>query len=292
MSTASLLLLVQLGTAVAPDLAPPESPAAPREGSAATEPPSTVTAPEPPTDLAPPLASPPATDEVTEPVEATEADRPKPAWDRPLASADWLREPERDAVLVQRSTGSVMTGLGLAFGIVAPVVALQPTRAFRLEQDGDLAVGAVAAPVTASLLLGLGGGALSFLGARSLSDAYLDRSLDDSDVGRRKIAERRRNLQVIAGVSLGLAGALLVAGVAEGAVAGSKWSDIVNREASFADVVDGRDVAVRASRSLALATALPSLVGLGVGLLLGRGTRGETARLVPTGSGLALRGRF
>ena len=194
---------------------------------------------------------------------------------------------ELDEAAQRRATrrgtlAGLVVGMGATLGLAAPIFMLRPAKAFavavtdtngvRIEPNG----GALAA----GLVTAFASGTLTLIGGRMLAD---------TGVGRSLAARRQRSLHVVSGISLGLACGAFLAAVVDGGRAGAQWQEVLGREASPDDLVDGGEAADKASRALAFFAAVPPLLGFGLGLRLGNDAR---ATVVPTASGIAVLGRF
>jgi hypothetical protein len=279
------------------------APVAPVEPAAVGEPASDSTTGEP----APEDPEVPSEDEPSEEVPSVEetlveqppAPLPAPVDDEPAPEDPdapdlqamtkyWPDFAELDAATqrraLQRGTvGGLLTGMGLALGVVAPIFVLRPAKAFVVDtgQEGTaVAIATDGRSLAAGLVTGFGGGVLTLLGGHMISDLAVEPA---------RAARRQRSLHVASGIAFGLASGLFVAAVVDAARAGVQWQEVLRREVGPDDLIDGEEVASKASRSLALLSMVPPVLGLGIGLRLGHGAQ---ASVVPTGSGLAVAGRF
>lgn len=275
----------------------PSTPEPPTSTLAEDEP----TEPTEPTEpLEGPVESPPEpepeteTDETADPSLASEPETPPETPETPLASdAPPLErqpvyefEPDQStrARSARRATaGGVLLGVGATLGLAAPIFMLRPVKPFFLDTGTNgtsTKIGTEGGPIAAGLIVGFAGGVFTAVGARLCSDLLVEPS---------RVTSRRRVLHISSGLAFGVATGLLVGAAIDGVRAGVQWNTVLGRAASPDDAIDGQEVASKASRSLALFSVVPALLGIGIGL---RGGEGARVAAVPTGSGMAIAGRF
>ncbi|MEM7151767.1 MAG: hypothetical protein AAF799_02950 [Myxococcota bacterium] len=178
--------------------------------------------------------------------------------------------------------GGILVGVGLTAAVVAPVVVVRPRPAIAVDTgDGtSLALSADGGPLIAGGVVSVVGGVTTIVGGRMLSDLGGD---------PRHAPRRQRALGIASGVSFGVASGLFVAGVVDMARGGVLWNNVLEREFSPENVVDGEEAGRRITRGIAMLSAALPMAGLGLGLSLGDDAR---ARVVPSGAGVAVVGQF
>lgn len=180
-------------------------------------------------------------------------------------------------------TAGLLLGVGTTLGLAAPLVMMRPLKPLVLDSDTagtSIAPLANAGPIAGGFVLGLSGGVMNLLGGNRLSDLEVESGSSD---------RRRRGLNVASGIAFGGAAALTTAAAIDFVRGGVQWNEVSNRSFSPDDFVDGEQAMDKLSRGLALLSAVPPLLGLGIGLRLGHGAQVSVA---PTTAGFVMSGRF